>query len=506
MKNLLIVVTVIITFSKVVYGQKEVQMIEEVGNEPSVAVIEVYLKGVDVVAASDYSRSIGFSMGSTGKYAVMERDEIAARFRSVLLTPMKRLQAEKLENIERLVKQGDELVYTDPKQAIEVLNQARAQLDAISAGVAANEKVRSEFLKTEMLLARSHLDAGNEGKAIEVLKEVVRIYGDTIEVTEKDYHPRLVKLFNKVRRDMANEKRGIFTMETFPPGCETLIDGRPLPGLTPREYTGIYPGVHYIQVRCGEMESMIHKVEIGGDKPLHLVIDVGFETTLTVDSGRLGLFFSDRDALLTNLVQYAVKFGSLVNADLVVAHGFTEMGTKADLKAWLIDVRNKSEIKRASVPAKTDVVTPSSVKVLVETLSGSKRVSVSEVESTPIQKRWYNNYIGWSLCGVGLAGLAVGSAFSALYFKHKSNAQSGYGTDPSKWQQEHDYMVDEANKMKQSGVISAVGFGIGGAAIAGGIVLFILTEKKARSQSTDNLFISPLGLRDGGMVMGGVRF
>jgi len=37
----------------------------EIGNEPSVAVIEVYLKGVEANAA-DYSRSVAFSMAGTG--------------------------------------------------------------------------------------------------------------------------------------------------------------------------------------------------------------------------------------------------------------------------------------------------------------------------------------------------------------------------------------------------------------------------------------------------------
>ena len=265
-----------------------------IGLEPTLAVIEVYVKGVDAAASPEYSKSIAFSMGSTGRYAVMERDEVGQRFRSVLITPVKRLQMERLETIERMVREGDQLVYTDPKAAVDVLNRARGELESIAEGLAANDRLRHEFLKTQMLLARSHLDSGNEPKATEILREVISLYGDGLEVTERDYHPRLVGLFKKVRAAMANDRNAALSVDTVQPGCEVVLDGRPLSGETPREYRGLYPGVHHVQVRCGSKESMIRRVNLKPNASVRLVIDVAFENALTVEGGRLGLIF-ERD-------------------------------------------------------------------------------------------------------------------------------------------------------------------------------------------------------------------
>ena len=459
---------------------------QEVGMEPAVAVIELYIKGATSVAAPDYSRSLAYSLSSTGRYAVMERDEVAQRFKAVLITPIRKLQAERLEAIERLVREGDQLVYTDPKAAVEVLSQARAQLESIAEGLAANERLRTEFLKTQMLLARSHLDSGNEVKAEDSLREVIRIYGDTLEVTERDYHPRLVKLFQKVKSQMGNERKASLSIESSPPGCDTLLDGRLLVGETPREYRALYPGTHHVQVRCGGKESMIHRVTLKSDEPTHLVVDVGFENALTVENGRLGLIFDSPADAAASSIQYAAKFGSLVNADLVLLHGFLEMGSRAELKAKLIDVKQGVELRAVSVPAKTDVVTPSSVKKIVQVLAATENVRVADTGESSDQGRsraWYRSWLGWTLTGVGVAALAASGGLFGSYLSHRDSATEPWSElEREQIQQGKAQAVlaarqDEADKaisMRNGAVIAAA---VGGALVAGGVVVFILNDK-----------------------------
>lgn len=497
---------------------------QEVGMEPSVAVIEMYLKGTDAPAAQDYSRSIAFSLSSTGRYAVMERDEVAARFKSVLITPIRRLQAERLESIERLVREGDQLVYTDPKAAVDVLSRARAQLEAIAEGLAANERLRSEFLKTQMLLARSHLDSGNDAKASDVLREVIRLYGDGFEVTERDYHPRLVKLFQKVKSQMGDERAATMTVETTPAGCETLLDGRVLSGETPGEYRGLYPGVHHVQVRCGGRESMIRRVVLKREAPVHLVVDVGFENSLTVEGGRLGLAFEGTGEVAAYGVQYAAKFGSLVNADIVVLQGFTELGSRAELKARMVDVKRGTELRTAAVPAKTDVVTPSSVKKLVQVLAVTEDVKVAAApdrrpgaatERAPAAKRWYRSWLGWTLTGVGVGGLAAGGGLLGAYLSHRDNATAPYTAaelaNAASRASAVEYRKSEADKaisMRTGAVVSAAA---GGALVAGGVVVFVLTEKgylnaRGGDEGRPRLAITPSPLAGGGGVLAVMRF
>lgn len=486
-----------------------------IGLEPTLAVIEVYVRGVDSAASPEYSKSISFSMGSTGRYAVMEREEVGQRFRAVLITPVKRLQMERLESIERMVREGDQLVYTDPKAAVDVLNRARGELESIAEGLAANDRLRHEFLKTQMLLARSHLDSGNEPKATEILREVISLYGDGLEVTERDYHPRIVGLFKKVRSSMANDRNSTLSIDTVQPGCEVVLDGRPLSGETPREYRGLYPGVHHVQVRCGAKESMIRRVNLKPNASVRLVIDVAFENALTVEGGRLGLFFDTPGEVLLNAVPFAAKFGSLVNADLVAVHGFSEKGTRADLKARLVDVKRGVELKNASVPAKTDVVTPSSVRKVVQVLAATDAVKVADEgaggEDGGGRMAWYKNYWGWILCGAGAAGIGVGGYFVGSYFSHRSNATALYApiTPDNSLNDQFEYKKSEAQKANDAKLPAGISMGVGGAALATGIVLFILTDKifpATASAPGPRLFATPAVGRDNAGFMATLVF
>lgn len=462
------------------FAQSAGTPVDALADEPSVAVIEMYVQGGSAVAASDYSRALGSALAATGRYAVMDRDEMAQRLRSVLITPLRRLQVERLNAIERLVREGDELLYTDPKAAVEVLARARTELESIAEGLAANERLRDEFFKTLMLLARSHLDSGNEVKAGEVLREVIRVYGDSVEVTEKDYHPRLVRLYQKEMRAMDLERTAVLTVRTTESGCTTLMDGRELKAATPGEYRHLFPGVHHIQVRCGARESMIRRVVLDRNQPLHLEVDVDFESALTLDGERLGLVFEDAAQIERLVAPYAARFGGMVNADLVVVQGFSSPSTRADLHAWLVDVRTSQVVRSGTVPAKTDVVTQSSVQHLVAVLTSTEPapVVVESAPASPLGKVWYENYWAWGAVGLGVVALATAGVLLAEYFDHRSNATSPYKDNGglgslTEWH----YKLSEADKAMTMRTWSAVCLGTGAVAIAGGVVLMALTNR-----------------------------
>jgi hypothetical protein len=492
-----------------------------VGSEPSVAVVELYVKGVEAAAAAEYSRAIAFSLRSTGDYAVMERDDVAARFNAVLITPVRRLQGGRLDDVERLLREGDQLVYTDPKAAIDVLGRARQQLEAVTEGLSANDRLRTLFLRTQMLLARSYLDSGNEGRAADILKDVIRLYGDQLEVTDKEYHPRLVKLFRQVRQGMDPERVASLSVETNPPGCEVLLDGRALPGATPREYRKLYPGTHHVQVRCGAAESMIRRVQLSREQGVSLVIDVPFEDSLTVDGGRLGLQFATPAEAAARAVPFAAKFGALVNADLVALHGFTEPGTRGDLRGWLVDVRKGEVVRQASVPAKTQAVTPSGVKKLVVELTGpagASRVADLPPATTSGARRtgapWYRSPTGWVLTAVGVAAIAAGGGLIVPYLDHRHDAltlTTGEQQSAGAYNAGLPYHTSEARKANTYRAAAIGTMAAGGALLAGGIVVFVLVDQGVVSASDTGpdrprWAVIPAPAVGGGSVLGTVTF
>lgn len=496
--HILSVFLAVVTFKP---ASPQAQVPAVAGSEALLAVIEAYVSGEEPGVSAEYSRALAQEFAKTGKFAVMDRDEVSRRFRSVLIMPLKRLHAERLSEVEKLIAEGDDLLYRDPKSAVEVLARARAELDAIAEGLATNERLREELFRTLMLLARSHLDAGNENRAVEVLRDVVRLFGDSADVSERRYHPKLVKLYQKVRKAMDAERTAVMTVQTPQPGCTAWLDGRPLEGATPATYERLYPGVHHVQVRCGSKESMIRRITLAPDQPLYLEVDVDFEMALTVSGDRLGLSFESKETLEQWLVPYAAKFGTLVNADLVVVHWFEGIGPKATLRSHLVSARTAEVVQSVNVQAPTIAVSMSSVQHTVRGLLGEQAFEVAEAGSQP--KRWYECYWGWVASGVGVAALGTSVGLYAYYRHHRAEALKP-GADP----QLAKAHADKANSVRYWAPVT---LGVGLAALAGGVALFVLsernqTENEMEGEAFQGTYFSPVLLPSGALFSAGLAF
>lgn len=477
--------------------------------ERSIAVVETYVRGVDNPSGGEYSRAIGRALADSGRFAVISRDEVARRIRAVLIVPVGRLQADRMTRIEDLIRQGDQLVYTDPVAAIEVLNKARAELDSIAQGVAANEALRKEFLKTTMLLARSHLDSGNEAKATDVLREVVRVFGDGLEVTEREYHPQLVKLYKKTLAAMNEERVGAVYVDTLPRGCQALLDGRVLPGETPREYKGIYEGVHHLQVRCGVRESMIRKILVKRDR-LPLTVDVEFEHALTVEGDRVGLVF-DSDAAAEALgVEFAAKLGNLLGVDEVVVQGIAGAAGKTSLEARRVDVKSATEVGTGLASARSDAMSGGAVKTVTQGILAGRTAAPVAARGGRVQ--WYENYWGWSLIGLGLVGVGIGGWQTSVYLDQKSIVERAYPTtSKDDILSEYEAKKNAADKANKARIGMIASYAAGGALIVGGAVLMVLTDRvfPAKSASRDDgprFVLAPQPYVGGGGVAAALRW
>ncbi|HOU54129.1 MAG TPA: hypothetical protein PLQ97_09395 [Myxococcota bacterium] len=491
-----------------------------VGSESVLVVLDSYLKGVDGQAVPDYGRLLAEELRQTGRFAVLERQNVQERFRAVLIVPPKRMQEERLSAIEGLIRQGDDLLYSDPQRAVDVLSKARQELEALAEGMAVSEKVRTEYLKAQMLLARSHLDAGNEARATEVLREVIRQYGESLEVTEKDYHPRLVRLFRKVRQEMLGSRTGVVVVTTPETGCQTLLDGRELPGLTPREYSGLFPGMHYLQVRCGGAESMIRRIQIGRER-LSLLVDVPFEAAMTLDGNRLGLSFPDVQARETFAQPFARQFGEIVGADLVLLQGLDPDG---ELDARLIEVRTGQEVGRGRAPAKSQVATPSSVRAVVAaiqgrepTAAGARATSSPPPKPKKVRKGGATGWVVGSLVTAAGLGLASWAAYeSAVWADARSQATKPYpDRDPgetdvaylARLRAAYEQKVSDADRANRAATLAAVGWSVGGVATVTGVVLLVLKDRifPSRSGGSDSLLM-PMPMRAGGGLAFSISF
>jgi tetratricopeptide (TPR) repeat protein len=160
----------------------------------------------------------------------------------------------------------------------------------------------------------------------------------------------------------------------------------------------------------------------------------------------------------------------------------SETPANADQVRGLInDMERAAQEQRAAKPP-TGTVAPSPVAVTAP-------AQVATVESAP--KRWYQNPLGWSLVGVGVASLAV----SIGMFAHENSLNNQLGSAMSIVQAQQ--LQADRDTYKTAG-IATVAIG-GAAAVAGVVVLAVMARRHPRTTA----WIVPSASGSGVMLAGG---
>lgn len=479
----------------------------EGGLEPAAIVMELHLRSQEGAKAGEYRDLLSRELLKYGKFALMDKDDAMRRVTSVMLTPMKRVTNDRLQEIEKMVARGDKLLYTDPREAVDVLHEAKKQLVDIMETISLNAQLRDELFKTQMLLARSHLDNGNEKKVRDVLREVVLEFGDGVEVTDDNYHPTLVRLFRETLKGMASQRTASLHVESDPPGAEVFLNSQPQKALTPATYEGLYPGTYHVQVRKDQIESMVRKIDVEPKAKATLDVDVGYESALDFNKEFFGLRFDDVQGMDQRMADYAARIGAFLELDAVILCGVIDRGAGPQLVTFHVDVRTKSLVRSRELVVKPTVVSSLRVEQMAAFLSGVADApdgSIVDGAAQPGGAQWYENWAGWALTGVGVAGIVVGTIFTLDWADQSdlvaSGPRPGFGRAEAEAAQ---------SQGETSGIIGAVGLGVGGAALATGVVLFVLdatSSPEPETRATPIISGAPVPLPGGGGFTVGVSF
>ena len=119
-----------------------VALAQNEGPEPSIVFLDLYLKGFDGDKTPAYVEGIQEDITQYRKYALMPREEATASIRQQMVTPERRVNDERLQTIEKLVDEGDKLLYTNRQKALSVLRQANDELQNISESLRLNANIR----------------------------------------------------------------------------------------------------------------------------------------------------------------------------------------------------------------------------------------------------------------------------------------------------------------------------------------------------------------------------
>ena len=474
------------------------------GLEPSIAVIELYMSSSSFDKTPYYAVRIADELANIGGFAMLSRDDAERQLKTQLASSGRRVTDDKLAEIESMLKQGDELVYSNPRKAIEILDQAKAELQAIMESINLNQKLRQDFFTTQMLLARSHYDNGNKAKASEIMEEIIRVFGDEWKVTEEDYHPDIVALYRESYRRLSEARTGSIKVVTEPAGAEVLINGKLQDKPSPATYEGLYPGMVTVAARHGGRDSLVRKVTVELDAPAEVSIDIDYETSVAFDDKRFGFVFPDEATLQKRVADFASRIGTMLNVEFILVAGLVERDGRTFLDGHLIDVSKKSIERSNSFYTKANVVSNNRVREMAAFV-GAKEY----VPPPPSYEPWYTNFLGWGLLGTGLITAGVSlyffSDFQTKADEFETEWPKGGPLDPSTpapndtigcqtWMlsstgsnaQYYDAScVALDNKRQRANQSSMIGTGLviaGGVIAVGGILAFILWEREIEEE------------------------
>lgn len=472
---------------------------------PSLAVLELTVGRNPDPAAGNWSQVLEREFRDIHRVSLMDRSMVLARLGQLGVVPARHLSAERLAAIEDVVRVGEEQLYTEPSAAIEVLARALRDLEASAESLASQPRMRTLWLRAMMLLARAHLDAGQEDGALTVLREVVRVFGDDLQVTTRDYHPALVNAFTRTVKAMSGMRTASLAVSGPLDGCRARIDGRDIATSLPGTLTGLYPGPHFLQVRCGERQGLIRRIGTGDVPPP--VIDMTFEHAVVHDGEHLGLVFQDAAEAGRLGVAFAARLGAMVGVQRVALHWRESGESGADAVLAMIDVESQVELGRFRVDSPTAGASREAARLLAQQALRDGGPAAGTAGG------WRRNAGAWVLSSLGVAALVVGAVEGGLYFKYRADATRPYDLSVMTAEAIEPQFQKRKQAARNANVARIVGpvmLGVGAAALAGGIVWFLVDDQADRRSAGQaagrDVRLAPFWAPDGGGLALSTRF
>ncbi|MGB0589098.1 MAG: hypothetical protein ACPGU1_05405 [Myxococcota bacterium] len=444
------------------------------GLESSLAVLELYVGDGEYAKTPDYALRVTESISEMGKFAVLSRSDTASQVSKSVTSSGRRDTEDKLKQIEQALKQGDQLVYENPRKAIEVLGRAKSDLIMIMDQLSLNKKIRKDLFLTQMLLARSHFDNKNRDKAQQIMAEIIRVFGDEEKVTDDEYHPNIVALYRETYRQLSEQRTAVLSVRTEPAGAEILINGQVQEAPSPATYEGLYPGPVTVIARKDGRESLVHKLELSTEAPTSIDIDIDFETATAFDGERFGLVFPDTATLDQRIGDFAGRIGKMLSVDYVLVTGLVERDGEVHIEGHLIEVATSTVSKEQSLVTKANVISNNRVVQLAQFISGWTGAS-SSGSAGP----WYTNWVGWTLAGTAAVSGVVGIVMMLDYQSANQAWVDAGCTAPNKpWActnaESELYQQAEAGNTSST-IATAMGV-VAGAAAVGSVLAFLLMD------------------------------
>lgn len=471
------------------WGSAALAQPPEDAGDPELLVVEMLVRHRAHPVSSAWMAALAADAAEAPRHRLIDHGEALRRLEQQAVVRPITLRPRDRAEIDAMLARGDELVWENPKKATDVLADTLAKIQDLWARVDDATVLVEPRFRAEMLLARAYLDAGDEPLARATIAANVRTFGRDEGVTDESYHPRLVKLYRSVAGAVSGDRRCVLEIDSDPPDAVVEIDGRVLEPRTPLVIRDLAPGPHRVRLRADVgPSSWIHTAVTRLDRSEAIQIDLRFEQAVAVETERIALRFLDDADVQEWGVEMAARLGRATGAQQVLLGAVLPSADAPRFEGMLVDAGRGILLRTHGARVEEGGVHAGQVRDAAQVLFDVPRGAGGGVVAAPGPEpygRWYQQWQGWALAGVGVAGLATMGVFLSEF--DSASARAG---DPT-WRTVT-ARQQEADKAKRARTLAWVSGGVGGAALIGAGVWFAVHELRRPSGSS-----APLQWGDG---------
>jgi hypothetical protein len=453
--------------------------------ERALLVVELNAGGDNGALTADYLKEIDAAIKASNapEYVVPDQDSLIEKLRKVADQVPGALNDEMRASLSEGRKKGIELLQkkNDAKGAIGVLTGVEQRYRAALAAPGADDTLRKQYLEVLGNLAWSHIKA----KDVDAAKEVFRIVATTFPepstaakgakapINDNDYPPDIVEVYTQAVKELKAQKLGAVEVSSTPPGARVLLGGSDR-GATPMTVNDLAPGQYSLRLQQGNATSLLHRVRIAAGATLKKSIDIGFESHLRLGEHRIGLAYSDLANASKAVVADAGALGKTLGVDVVMAVGVVD----GQLVTFVVDAAKGQMVREGQTKVPQVGLSKRAAAGSVATLLGreSGEGAAIGVSGGGAGGGGGSIAVPAAVGGVGVLLAGVGVAYGL------SKVTMVNGSEVSAWGESTVSSADKAEATDVQGsrqMTSGVLVGVGVAAIATGVVLFVMSKKSS---------------------------
>ena len=477
--------------------------------KPKTAIIGLYINSAPTSLNQEYLQQLSSQISATGHTEIISNRSINIVLEDRNLDARRNNPADILMAIDTELQSAEDLLYENPSKAVAVFRDISRRLSKLLRESGSNSEVWDRSFKSRMLWSRALLDNNKREDATYVLRETIRTFGTSREVSmQAGYHPTLVKAYNRSLESLQGERNGHLTVDSQPAGAIITLNGQVTQYTTPHEFKDLFPGAYHVKVSDQDRVSLVHFVEVDARRTARITADLDLENHILRKDNQIFLQFNSSSGIKKKIELYGSELGKWLGVDYVLIMGVVNTSTGEKLRSSMIHVVPGKRVAYESVSVPSNQFSMDAVQRTALAMTSPWHTggsgTASGFKKGPV--------IGWSLIGAGAITLGISLHFASSYATNKANAHNinwptecptpnppGLGCNPSDpaaepyGDDERKKAADAANSATNMGIVTGI---LGAAMLGGGI--WTLMNVDDNSQTAGPL---KLDLPGGGQVV-----